>query len=82
MKRDIAGFLLFIAIAVGLFIVYALFMSGMNLNNAMGSRQSDLSSMSSDAFRYLMDNKIAVVVILGVLVLAKVLAGSPGPVKS
>jgi hypothetical protein len=82
MKRDIAGFLLFIAIAVGLFIVYALFMSGMNLNNAMGSHQSDLSSMSSDAFRYLMDNKIAVIVILGVLVLAKVLAGSPGPVKS
>ena len=82
MKKDIAGFLLFIAIAIGLFVVYALFMSGMNVNNAMGLRQNDLSSMGADAFRFLRDNKIATVIVLAVLVVAKVLGGSPGPVKS
>jgi hypothetical protein len=44
--------------------------------------QNDLSSMSADAFRFLRDNKIAAVIVLAVLVLAKVLGGSPGPVKS
>jgi amino acid transporter len=82
MKKDIPAFLLFIAIAVGLFVVYALFVTGMDVNSAIGLHRSDLSSMTADAIRFLTENKIAAVIVLAVLALAKFLAGSPGPVKS
>ena len=77
MKSEFPSLFLFVAIALGLFFVYALFKVGVDMNSLLEVRQSDLSS----AFRFLMENKVSVAVALAVVVIAKLLAGAPGPVK-
>jgi hypothetical protein len=78
MKKEFPSLFVFTAIALCVVFVYALFRIGVDVNGLFDLRRVELSS----AFRFLMDNKIAVMIALAVVVVAKLMAGAPGPVKS
>lgn len=78
MKKEFPSLFVCVALALCAFFVYALFKIGVDINGLFDLRRVELSS----AFRFLMDNKIAVIIALAVVVVAKVIAGAPGPVKS
>jgi hypothetical protein len=78
MKKEFPSLFVCIAIALCVFFVYALFRVGVDVNGLFDLRRVELAS----AFRFLIDNKIAVMIALAVVVVAKFMAGAPGPVKS
>jgi hypothetical protein len=78
MKKEFPGLFLCVAIVLCLFFGYALFRTGVDFKSLFDLHQTELSS----AIRFLIDNKVAVVIALAVVVVAKLLAGAPGPVRS
>jgi hypothetical protein len=78
MKKEFPGLFVCVAIALCVFFVYALFKIGVDVNGLFDIRRVDLSS----AFRFLMENKVAVLIALAIVVVVKLVAGAPGPVKS
>jgi hypothetical protein len=78
MKKEFPSLFVCIAIALGALFVYALFRIGVDVNGLFDLRRVEFAS----AFRFLMDNKIAVMIALGVVVVAKLIAGVPGTLKS
>jgi hypothetical protein len=78
MKKEFPGLFVCVAIALCVFFVYALFKIGVDVNGLFDIRRVDLSS----AFRFLMENKVAVMIALAIVVVVKLVAGAPGPVKS
>ena len=78
MKKEFPGLFVCVAIALCVFFVYALFKIGVDINGLFDIRRVDLSS----AFRFLMENKVAVMIALAIVVVVKLVAGAPGPVKS
>jgi hypothetical protein len=78
MKKEFPGLFVCIAIALCVFFGYALFKIGVDVNGLFDIRRVDLSS----AFRFLMENKVAVMIGLAIVVVVKLVAGAPGPVKS
>lgn len=78
MKKEFPSLFFCVAIALCLFFVYALFKTGVDINSMFDFKRMEFSS----AVKFLVENKIAVAIALAVVVVAKLLAGSPGPVRS
>jgi hypothetical protein len=78
MKKEFPSLFFGVAVVLCLFFAYALFRTGVDVKSLFDLHHTELSSV----IRFLMDNKVAVAVALAVVVIAKVLAGAPGPVRS
>jgi hypothetical protein len=78
MKKEFPGLFISVAVAICVFFAYALFKTGVDINSIFDLRHADFAS----AVRFLVDNKAMVLIALGVVVVAKLLVGAPGPVKS
>ncbi len=78
MKKEFPGLFVCVAVALCIFFVYALFKIGVDVNGLLDIRRVDLSS----AFKFLIDNKVAVMIGLAIVIVVKLVAGAPGPVKS
>jgi hypothetical protein len=78
MKKEFPGLFFCVAAAICLLFGYALFKSGIDINSMFDLHRIELSG----AIRFLIENKVAVVIALAVVVVARLLAGSPGAVRS
>jgi len=78
MKKEFPGLFVTVAVVICGFFAYALFKTGVDVTSIFDLRHADFAS----AVRFLLDNKVMVLIALGIVVVAKLLVGAPGPVKS
>ncbi len=81
MKRDISTFLYVVGIGLLLFFIYAAISVGWTAKNALAVHRSDLANFGAAVVSFLVRNIDIVTVAVTVLIIARLFARAPGPLR-
>jgi hypothetical protein len=81
-KQEMPTLLFLVGIGLLLLFLYAVVTIGMDLRETIATNRSTMANLSDAGLRFLIDNKIILAGAAAVLLIVKLFASSPGPVRS